>query len=254
MVQHVHADLVRELERPHREAGAETHRGVDRLDRDALRFMDPRGLFEVRSEDASRDESGHVLLHDNDGFPEGGREVDGHLEGRVARRFRSDDLHELHEHRRVEEMHAHDFLRALRRAGHPCDRQRGRVRREDRLLRGRLIQLEEDFLLQFKVLEDRLDRDVRLATRFPHIERPVNARERFVRLFPLELVLSHELVEGPADPVHPAVDVLHLDVPHPDFVAVEGRELRDAVAHLPCPDDRDFHGPPLRGMDSASGA
>src|SRR2546427_61455 len=50
-----------------------------------------------------------------------------------------------------------------------------------------------------------------------------------------------EFAERPAYPFEASVDVLGLEVPHPDVVTVQGRQLRDAMAHLPRPDHREFH-------------
>ena len=47
--------------------------------------------------------------------------------------------------------------------------------------------------------------------------------------------------ERPSNPIHAAVDVFFLDIPHADVVAVQSCEFCDAVAHLPRTDDRDFH-------------
>src|SRR5712691_4755728 len=69
----------------------------------------------------------------------------------------------------------------------------------------------------------------------------MNPAQGLVRLFLGDLLLVHELGERPADPFHTSFDVFLLDVPQTDVVAVQGRQLRDAVAHLPRADDREFH-------------
>ena len=241
MMEDVDSDLVREFEGTHRESRAEPHRGVDRLDRDAFPLMNPGRPLEVRPEDARRDESGDVFLDHDDRLAERLREIDRGLEGRVARRVRPDDFDERHEHRRVEEMHPDDLLRSLRGVCHLRDRQRGRVRREDRLRRRRVVEFPENLPLQLRVLEDRLDHEVRIATGVLEVDGPVNPSERLVRLRLGDLLLLDQLAERPADPFEASVDVLGLDVPHPDLVAVQGRQLGDAMAHLPRPDDREFH-------------
>src|SRR5438445_7378677 len=114
MVEDIDSDLVGEFERTHRESGPEAHRGVDRLDRDAFPLVNPGGPLEVGPEDARRDESGDILLDDHDRLAERLREIDRGLKGRVARRVRSDDLDERHEHLRVEEMYHAALLPPLR--------------------------------------------------------------------------------------------------------------------------------------------
>ena len=241
MMEDVDADLVGEFEWTHRESRAEPHRGVDRLDRDAFPLMNPGRPLEVRPEDARRDESGDVFLDHDDRLAERLREIDRGLEGRVARRVRPDDFDERHEHRRVEEVHPDDLLRSLRGFRHLRDRQRGRVRREDRLRWRGLIEFTEDLPLQLRVLEDRLDHEVRIATGVPEVDSPVNPSERLVRLRLGDLLFLDQLAERPAYPFEASVDVLGLDVPHPDVVTVQGRQLRDAMAHLPRADHREFH-------------
>src|SRR5712691_4270573 len=241
VLQHIDADLIRQLERAQRKSGLESHGGIDRLDRDSFEVVNPRGFFEEGTEDARRDEPGDVLLHDDDRLAKGPRKVDRRLEGRVVRRLGADHLDELHEHRWIEEMHPDDFVRPLRHNGHVRDRQRGRVRRQDRLRRRRFVEFTEHFLLQVDVFKDRLNREIRIVQSHTQIERRMNAVERLVHLLLADLILLDEFSERPSDPIHAAVDVFLLDIPHADVVAVQSCEFRDAVAHLPRADDRDFH-------------
>src|SRR5947209_3702107 len=142
-----------------------------------------------------------------------------------------------------------DLLRSLRGVRHLRDRQRGRVRREDRLRRRRVVEFPENLPLQLRVLEDRLDHEVRIATGVLEVDGPVNPSERLVRPRLGDLLLLDEFAERPAYPFEASVDVLGLEVPHPDVVTVQGRQLRDAMAHLPRPDHREFHWPSRPMMD-----
>ena len=241
MVQYVDADLIGEFERTHREARAEPHGRIDRLDRHAFPFVDPGGLLEIRAEDPRRDEPGDILPHHDDRLAEGLRQVDRRLERRIARRVRADDFDERHEHGRVEEVHPDDLLRSLRGRGHVRDRQGGRIRRQDCLRRRNPIEFAEDLPLQLRVLEDGLDHKVRVVTRLAQLEGDVNPSEGLVCLLAPNLLLLDELVKRPANPLHAPVEIFLLDVPDGDIVAVKGGELRDAVAHLPCADDCESH-------------
>src|SRR5213078_3006109 len=77
--------------------------------------------------------------------------------------------------------------------------------------------------------------------RVGEVERDVNPTEGVLHLAPPDLVLVDELAEGPANALHTAVEKLLFDVPEGDIVAMKGREFRDAVPHLPGPDDRESH-------------
>ena len=241
MVQHIDAHLVRQLERPHREPCAESHGGVDRFDGYPFLVVDSRSLLEIGTEDAGRDEAGDVFLDHDDRLAEGLGKVDGDSERGIARRVRADDFDERHEHRRVEEVHPDDLFRTFRHEGHFRDRQGRGVRRQDRLLRCGRVEFLKDALLQIEVLEDRLDRDVRVAAGLGQVQGRVNPVEGLLHLVRPDLVLLHELAEGPADPFHSTVQELLFDVPHPDLVAVQGRQLGNPVAHLPRTDHREPH-------------
>src|SRR5207247_3424913 len=127
------------------------------------------------------------------------------------------------------------------------------VRGEDRLLGSGRVKLVEYFLFQLGIFEHRLDRDVGVVARLPKIERRVDARKGHVGLGLADLILLDELPQRPADPFHAAIEVLLLDVPHADVVAMEGRELRDAVAHLPRADHRDLHRDASAAVDGPCG-
>src|SRR2546430_10470930 len=141
----------------------------------------------------------------------------------------------------MEKIHANPILRTLRNEGHLSNRQGRRVRGQDRLLWRGMIELLKDALLQIQILEDRLDRDVRVVARFADVEGRVDAVEGLLHLILADLILLHKLAEGPADSLHSSVEELRFDVPHPDLVAVQGRELRNPVAHLPRTDHRESH-------------
>src|SRR5437870_2456217 len=205
MVEDIDSDLVGEFEGTHRESGPEAHRGIDRLDRDAFLLVNPGGPLEIRPEDARRDESWDTLHDHHDRLAERLREIDCGLEGRVARRVGADDLDERHEHRRVEEMHPDDLLRSLRGVRHLRDRQRGRVRREDRLRRRRVVEFPENLPLQLRVLEDRLDHEVRIATGVLEVDGHVNPSERLVRPRLGDLLLLDEFAARPAYPFEASI-------------------------------------------------
>ena len=72
----------------------------------------------------------------------------------------ADHLDEAKHRHRVEEVHADHAVRPAGHRGERRDRDRGRVGREDRLRRQRLVGRAEDRLLHGEVLDDRLDHQV----------------------------------------------------------------------------------------------
>src|SRR5256885_286506 len=79
----------------------------------------------------------------------------------VRGRRAADHLDELHDRRRIEEVHADDAVRAFRRSRHLSDAQGGRIRGEDDRRRAEPVQLRVQFLLDFHLLQDRLDHQLR---------------------------------------------------------------------------------------------
>jgi hypothetical protein len=78
----------------------------------------------------------------------------------------------------------------------------------------------------------------------------MNPTQRVAHLVLVDLILLHEFAERPSNPFHPVVKEFLFDVPHPDIMTVQGRELGDPMAHLAGADDRQFHGRPSRRWDA----
>ena len=155
----VEADEVRECKRAHRMRESELRDRVDRL-----RIGDPlheriRRFVHEGHEDAIRDEPGKVVCL-RGRLPEVFRERDDGRRGLVGGLHRADHLDEREHRHRIEEVHPDHLLRPCRHGGERRDRDRRRVRGEDRLRREHLVRAPEDRLLHPGVLHDRLDEEV----------------------------------------------------------------------------------------------
>ena len=138
---------------------AELRDGVDRLGLGDALHEGVRRLVDERHEDAIRDETGKVVRLGG-GLAEILRERDDRGRRLVGGLQRADHLDELQHGHRVEEVHPDDLLWATGDAGERRDRDRRRVRREDRLGWKDLVCAPEDRLLHCRVLDDGLDEEV----------------------------------------------------------------------------------------------
>ena len=127
---HVDADEVDERARPHRPAGAVGHRRVEILGRDSAFVEDADAVVQQRDQDPVDDEARRVVAVHRP-LARLLRPLVSDPYGIVARTARADDLDERQHGRRVEEVHADDALRMLRRLRDVGDGESRRVRRED---------------------------------------------------------------------------------------------------------------------------
>ena len=226
----VEPDQVGERERPHRMREAELRDRVDRLRLGDALHQRVGGLVDERHQDAVRDEAGEVARL-------GGRLAEFLARAAtIAAAVSSEvwrpriDLDELQHRHRVEEVHADDAVRPPGRRGQRRDRDRGRVRGEDRLVREELVGAPEHVLLHGRVLDDRLDQQVgrrrgRRPARCARAPRPGPgrpSRRAASRLF------SHRR--------EPAVDRPRA-ASWSETRRPSGHDLRDAAAHLAGADD-----------------
>ncbi len=138
----VEADEVGELERPHRVVEPDPGAGVDVLGGADALLVGAHRLGEERHQDPVDDEAGPVG-RDDDLLAESCAEVADCGLGRVVRVTAADQLDERHDRHRAEEMHPDEAASVLAsdRLGEPVDRDRRRVRREDRGRRGDAVDL-----------------------------------------------------------------------------------------------------------------
>ena len=152
----VDAHQVHELERAHAEAAADPHDPVDLIVRG-----DPVAQQAQRLE---RERARHAVGHEADRVGGADRLAAhrlGHLAGDRQRLLgglvAGDHLHQAHQRRRVEEVHAADALGPLHPGGDRGHRERGGVGGQDRLGSADAGELREQLALQLQVLGSSLD-------------------------------------------------------------------------------------------------
>ena len=243
---HVHVDphQVDELARPHRPAGAVLHPGVEVGGRHPRLVEHADAVVQERDQDAVDDEAGGVVAADRM-LAELLAERVGRLEGLVGGALGADDLHERHQRRRVEEVHADDALGRRDRAGDLRDRERRRVRREDGVGATDAFQLREQLPLGLELLDDRLDHDVAVGE-----VADLGRRGQQADVEGLELALLDLAREEVLDPATRRLPQLAGHLAARGGETRLDRELRDARAHRPQPYDSDLHAAEPRGIGS----
>ena len=127
--------------------------------RDVVGLEHRDGVVQIAEEQRVGDEAGPVVDRDVDLAEPGAERLD--VVDDVGRGDDGlDDLDQLHDRRRVEEVHADDLVGPVRGDRDLGDRQRRRVGRQDRLRLADLVQLGEDLLLQVEMLGHGLDDQV----------------------------------------------------------------------------------------------
>ena len=231
----VEADEVEERQRAHREVAAALHRGVDVLARGGAVLQHAHGVVEVREQQGVDDEAGAV--GDLDGVLAAGRgERHRRLDRVVAGGERADDLDELHQRRRVEEVDAADPVRALGGDRHLDDGQRRGVGGEDAVGLDDLLQLGEQLALGGEVLDDALDHEVAVGEP-AEVVGGGDAGERGVAVGLLELALGHLPVEVAGHAGHDGLGALLAARSHDHVEAGAGGHLDQPRAHDPRADD-----------------
>jgi len=231
VVPHVDTDLVRELERAHREPHVELRRGVDRLDRRVAGLDDPRGLVHQGDEDAVDDEPRAVLPDADRSFSHRLRKPLDQFEGVFGGVFPGDDLDQVHPHRRVEKVHAAEALGPVSDLGEFSDREAGGVGDEDGLL-GRVL---DDFVVHVLLIAifsgTTSTTTSASASESSRSTKASHAVERGVCLIFANPVFLGELAERPLDLVVATLYELLFDVPQRHVVAGE----RAATSAMPWP-------------------
>ena len=212
--------------------------GVEIVDRtDALVEREAR-LVEHRHQHPVDDEAGdvarqHGLLAQLCGERPGG------LVGRVRGGEPADDLYQLHERRRVHEVHADHALGPGDGGGNLGDADRRRVGRQHDAPATGLIEGLEDFALGLEALGRRLDDEVdRLQIAAVKIG-GMDARQDLIPVSGGHLLLVDQLGELLPDGGPPAFGDVTLGVRDRDREPARRRELGDASPHLPGADHAD---------------
>ncbi|EAU62248.1 hypothetical protein STIAU_6571 [Stigmatella aurantiaca DW4/3-1] len=231
----VQADEVRQLQRAHGLVGAQLHRRVDVLRRPQPLHQREARLVQHGDEDAVDDEARHVPGHHRrlaHAHGQGPRRLVGGVRGRRA----PDDLHELHHRHRVHEVHADHRLGPLRHRADAGDGDRRGVGGQHAARFHHPVQLLEDALLELFVLRRGLHGEVHLL-HLGEARGGGEVRLGGLALGILQLALLHQLRQARADAARALGEPLFGDIHQRDAQPRLERDLRDARAHLPCPDD-----------------
>ncbi len=150
-------------------------------------------------------------------------------------------------------MHADDPLGALGRLGDLVDRNRRRVRREDRVRPRDPVELGKGLPLRPELLDDRLDHEIAVGE-ILELGREGQSRERGVPLLGGHLPLLDRAAEVVLDRPAGALAQLVAHLAADRLVPGLGRNLRDSGAHRAEPDDSNLAnlhgGNPTQGRKS----
>ena len=167
------------------------------------------------------------------------RERDGALSRRQAGRTVRDDLDQLHDVHGIEEMHADQSRGLGQRRGDGGDRQRRRVRSEQRVGRGGAFDIDEQSLLDREILHHGFNDHIgvpqrRAELRFRRDPGPYRRALRAGQLAALDATLEQAVDLGECRGKR-----IGSRVSDPHVAAGERRGVGDAVAHGAGADDRD---------------
>lgn len=233
----VDADQVEQGERPHRQAAAELHGGVDVLAGGVLRLVHRGRLVQVAEQQSVGDEAGAVA--DRDGLL---AEVEGQVGDGADRRgrgqHRRDDLDELHRGRRIEEVQAEDALGVGRVGGQTRHGEGVGTGGQDGVRAHDAVQRAEDLLLDVVRLRGHLDDQVGVG-RGGEVGGGAEAAEDVLALLTGEPFAPHGAGGGGFERGDGLDGRGLADVDADDVAAGAGEDLGDAGAHGAEADDGD---------------
>ncbi len=237
LVRRVEPDQVEERERTHRVAAAEPHRGIDVLTTGVVTLVQGHRVVEVAEQKRVGDEARLVAGHDRD-LAEGLRERGRLLDDPRLGDDRPDDLDELLDRCRVEEVHADDTPGQTRRGADLGHRQGRGVGGQDGVLGDHAVEPLEELALERELLDDRLDDQLALLD-VGQVGGEGHPAEQLGLFVLRHLAAPYRTAGRLLDmlPAHGQGVVIDLDPDHP--VAVAGEDFGDAGAHRAEPDDAD---------------
>jgi hypothetical protein len=152
---------------------------------------------------------------------------------------RDDDLDQLHDRHRGEEVQPEDVLGAAGRRGQVRDRDRRGVRRQQRAGLHRRVERLEHAALHREVLDDRLDDEVRVGE-VAQVARPCHTALQGAGVGGLELAAGHGAFHRGGDALARALQRRGLGLVDVHGDAGAGDRLGDARAHEPAAHDPDL--------------
>src|SRR6266540_869205 len=232
---------VAELEGPERVVETELHRFVDIGVAGYPLLEAVVRLADQGAEDAVDEEARQLFSQDHRLAAAPTRHLGRDLHRLLGRPLPLDDLHELHDERRVEVVHVDTLLGPLGRGSDLGVHQRRRVGREDGVGRAEAVELGEAFLLRLEPLHDGLDGEVGVARGLLEVRLESHPGDGLFHLVLRHLPLLDAALELLAVAGHALLAELHAEVVERDLVAVQRGLHRDLRAHLSCA----YHEDPL---------
>src|SRR3989338_2319554 len=225
VIRGVDSDQIQEGERAHRVSAAELHALVDVGDAADALLDGAEGVQDVRHQQAVHNEAGAVQRSDRH-LPQALREAEHRLLDPRVGLDGADELDQLHEGDRVEEVQADETLRPFRGHRHFGYRQRRGVAGEDRLFLEGALESAESLLLGPQVLHHGFDHEIAIleVLVFGCSGEPRQGR---LLLFRADLSLRHARREKLVDPPEAGVQDFPGDLQHRGGIAGLRRDLSD---------------------------
>ena len=234
----VDADEVHQRQRAHRQAAAQPHGGVDVLAAGVAVLVHRDGVVEVAEQQRVGDEAGLVADRDVDLAQPRGQRLDV-VDDRRLGDDGAHDLDQLHDRRRVEEVHPDDLARPAGDHRELGDRQARGVGGQDRVRRADLVQLGEDLGLELHALGHGLDDQLGVGEVLQRRAEADPLEDR-VPVRRVELAAAHRPVGGLLEVAAAAGQRLVVDLDGGDRQARPGEHLGDAGTHGAQPHDADL--------------
>ena len=215
-------------------AAAGRHALVDVFECAEPVLVGTHSIEEVRDQQPVHDEAGAIRRGDRL-LPQRLCERDDGLVGLVARGQRTNDLDELHERHRAEEMEAAEPIGTPAGGRELRDAERRGVRQENGRLAHDLFERRVALALRVEVLDDGLDDEIARSQRLEG-GRPREAAERLVAGFGGHLALGHAVVQKRPHSAEPLLEKALVDFSNNGPVAGRRRHLRDPRSHQSAPE------------------
>mmetsp|Transcript_8426 Transcript_8426/g.22799 ORF Transcript_8426/g.22799 Transcript_8426/m.22799 type:complete len:232 (-) Transcript_8426:345-1040(-) len=229
------------MQRSHGMPGTQLKGDVNVGDGGVLAIHHEHGLQQAGHEQPIHDESGRVAAAHRH-FANSLDPVKDIIEHGGIRLVRADDLDQLHELDRVEEVNSDELIRSSGCCVHIGDGQGGCVGGKHRLrLANLMAQPRVQFLLHGQVLHDGLHDQIRVSKRI-HVGREENRVQNGGCLFGCELLLRDELVQRFLDAVFSLEEERIFRLVRDDGGVQPGGcgRLTDAMSHQAQPDHPDL--------------
>ena len=225
------ANQVSGVKRAGLHAGAQLHCAVNVFRRSDAVCNNTHCFVHHRDEHAVYNEA-RTLVDGNRGLAEALHQLESGGEGLFRGLHCMNNLNQLHDLRRVEEVAADEAGCTMRNSGsHFGDRHSRSVGCEDRMRRADVVQLTEQVLLQIHALQNNLHDEVSIGSGLA-VGRGLELGKKLILAALLHLALLDQEVEVACDTRYTTLKELILYVDQGNVVIVSHKDLSDARAHV----------------------